>query len=227
MKKYVTLTLISIFLMNCSPDDNPLENPIPIIGEISSSSGKIGDDILINGTNFSEIAIENIVKFNGIQAEVVNSSTSQLKVSIPSNATTGVLTLKVNNGPTVTIGNFVIIDIISKWRKNKWFYNNQEETLTDCEKQSYLEFSSNLTFDRKAFFLFNNDCTEEGNADSNKTFVSDLQNNKITLRFDDIDEGTQTEILNILELTETKLIYTWDEDNDGTDEHKLEYIKYN
>lgn len=228
MRKLLLIFSVSFLLLfSCSSkDDDTPQNLSPMVNGISSDSGKIGDEIVISGKNFSKIKNQNIVKFNGVQAEINSASISQLKVVVPKNSTSGALTLSVNNGQIITIETFIVIDVVKKWRLNKMFVDNKERKLTECDKQSYMEFSSNSTFDRKTWFILNNDCIEEEIADSNKVYSSDLQNNKIVLKFNDVDDGPQTEILNILELTETKLIYSWDEDGNGTDEYKLEYLKY-
>lgn len=228
MKNLLYILCISFLLLfSCSSeDDDTPQNLNPVVNGISSESGKIGDEIVINGQNFSKTKNQNIVKFNGVQAEINSASISQLKVVVPKNSTSGALTLSVNNGQIITIETFIVIDVVKKWRLNKMFVDNKERTLTECDKQSYMEFSSNSTFDRKTWFILNNDCIEEEIADSDKVYTSDLQNNKIVLKYNDVDEGPQTEILNILELTETKLIYSWDEDGNGTDEYKIEYLKY-
>lgn len=67
------------------------------------------------------------------------------------------------------------------------------------------------------------DCILEGN--DNGTYTYNSSNQKVTLNFSDTTNGAQTEILNNVEFTTTKLNYTWDEDGNGTDEHYLEYTK--
>ena len=41
--------------------------------------------------------------------------------------------------------------IVKKWFIEKWIYNNVNQTLTDCDKQGYIQFNSNGTFERKRY----------------------------------------------------------------------------
>lgn len=82
--------------------------PPPTISAISPSSGKIGDNITITGANFSIAPSNNIVKFNGTPATVTSATATQLEVSVPSGATTGVITVEVN-GMTATSGVFTVL----------------------------------------------------------------------------------------------------------------------
>ncbi len=68
------------------------------IDEIVPNHGRKGDVITINGSFFSTVPSENIVRISGVVAEVVAAAESQLQVIVPS---------KLDNGPvTVTINDF-------------------------------------------------------------------------------------------------------------------------
>lgn len=113
--------------------------------------------------------------------------------------------------------------LANKWYLNTWKYNNASQTLNNCDKQGYIQFNSNGTFERKDYQFVSGNCLLEGN--DNGTYVYSSSNHKITLSFMDPNNGAQTENLNNVELSNSKLIYTWDEDGNGIDEHKLEFIK--
>jgi protocatechuate 3,4-dioxygenase beta subunit len=66
-----------------------------------TSSGSAGSSIVITGTGFSTTAASNTVTINGVVATVVSATATQLVVTVPSGATSGVVAVTVN-GVTVT-----------------------------------------------------------------------------------------------------------------------------
>jgi hypothetical protein len=79
----------------------------PTIENISPTSGKAGDSVSITGVNYSTVATENEVKFNGVAATVKSATATRLIVTAPQTGTTGAVTLKIKNsdlttGPTFT-----------------------------------------------------------------------------------------------------------------------------
>ncbi len=66
-----------------------------------TGSGAVGASIIITGTNFSTTAANNTVTINGVTATVTAASATQLTVTVPSGATSGVIAVTVN-GVTVT-----------------------------------------------------------------------------------------------------------------------------
>lgn len=66
-----------------------------------TSNGAIGSTITIIGTNFSEIASENIVTIGGVTATVSAATSTQLMVVVPEGVSSGVITITVD-GVTVT-----------------------------------------------------------------------------------------------------------------------------
>lgn len=113
--------------------------------------------------------------------------------------------------------------LIGKWFLNKNIFNNQNQNLTDCAKKGYITFNVNNTFLREYYWSNGADCLSEG-IDSG-TYNYNTVNNTITLSFTDPDDGTQTEILHILTLTESSFIYEWDEGNIGVNSSQVEWIK--
>lgn len=80
----------------------------PTITNFSPASGIAGDVVVITGTNFSSSGSGNIVKFNGVIATVTNVSATQLTVMVPVGATTGNITLTVNNQTVISNLPFII-----------------------------------------------------------------------------------------------------------------------
>lgn len=114
-------------------------------------------------------------------------------------------------------------NLVSKWNLDKWVLNNSNQTLATCDKQGYIQFNSNGTFERKDYFLNGSNCELEGS--DNGTYTYNSTTDEIILNFIDAIDGSQTEILHNISLTTTTLTYSWDEDGNGLDEHKFEFIK--
>jgi len=56
----------------------------PVISSFTPVSATAGSAITINGSNFNDIAQNNIVYFGGVKAPVINASSSVLTVTVPS-----------------------------------------------------------------------------------------------------------------------------------------------
>ena len=68
----------------------------PTLTSISSTSGKVGSTVTLSGTGFSTTLSQNIVKFNGVVATVMNATSTSLTVTVPAEATSGDVTVTVN-----------------------------------------------------------------------------------------------------------------------------------
>ncbi|MBL0744139.1 IPT/TIG domain-containing protein [Chryseolinea lacunae] len=89
------------------------------ISSIEPTSGVAGIEVTLTGTGFSGTAASNVVKINGVQAEVKTASATQLVIIVPASATTGEITVAVNGqsttGPIFTIlAKVVITDVNPK-----------------------------------------------------------------------------------------------------------------
>lgn len=82
-------------------------------------------------------------------------------------------------------------------------------------------FNSNSSFSRIWYETVSGDCIIEGNDTG--SFVYSLENNSITLEFEDVNDGAQTELFNVLELTNFTLQFSWTEE--GLYSHTFEFIK--
>ncbi|MEO0573655.1 MAG: IPT/TIG domain-containing protein, partial [Bacteroidota bacterium] len=112
----VTVLILGICLMamGCSEDggeepmvdDGPI-NMVPTISTISPTSGFIGTEVTISGTNFSTTNSENVISFNGTTTAPKSATTSRLVVDVPQNATSGVVSVTINgelaNGPSFEV----------------------------------------------------------------------------------------------------------------------------
>jgi hypothetical protein len=115
------------------------------------------------------------------------------------------------------------ISINNKWMLNKSIYQNVSQNLSNCEKQGYIHFFTNNTFERKNYEFIGNNCVLEG-VDTG-TYNYNSLDEKITLQFIDINDGPQIENLVNVNLTNLKLTFDWDEDLNGINEYNLEFIK--
>jgi uncharacterized protein (TIGR03437 family) len=88
--------------------------PSPTITSFSPASGYMptegvtGTTVIITGTNFSTTAVDNIVKFNGVNAAVSTSTSTQLTTIVPSGASTGKITVSVNGITATSTNDFTV-----------------------------------------------------------------------------------------------------------------------
>lgn len=82
----------------------------PSINDITPSSGAVGSDVFIRGTNFIFTNISsNKVKFNGVKATVAEASSStMLRVKVPSGASNGPVTVLNSNGEGKSPNDFTV-----------------------------------------------------------------------------------------------------------------------
>jgi hypothetical protein len=115
MKKAILVGLSILVLSlntSCGKDDGPTPEPQPMevgITGFSPTSGEVGTEVTISGKNFSTTKTENSVSFNGTAATVKEASASQLKVNVPSGATTGSIKVTVGNNSTTSTTSFEVL----------------------------------------------------------------------------------------------------------------------
>jgi hypothetical protein len=78
------------------------------ISGFAPATGVVGTAVTITGTNFSLTPSENIVKFNNVVAPITEGTATQLKVSVPSEATSGKITVTVSGTTVTSVENFII-----------------------------------------------------------------------------------------------------------------------
>ncbi|OJJ21076.1 hypothetical protein BKI52_10925 [marine bacterium AO1-C] len=72
----------------------------------STATLKSGEDFTITGSNFIETETYSVA-FNGVKAEIVSITKTELKVKVPSNITSGDITLE-HDGKVFTVGSFKV-----------------------------------------------------------------------------------------------------------------------
>lgn len=88
---------------------NPATPSIPpVISGFSPGTGSIGATVTITGTNFSTTLAQNIVKFNGKQSQVTAATATSITTTVPTGATTGTITVTINNQTATSAGIFTI-----------------------------------------------------------------------------------------------------------------------
>lgn len=107
--------IISIAFISCQKDNTyqATSNEL-LITSIFPSSGLEKDVIIITGRNFSSNKEENVVKFNGIQAIVLEAGKSKLEVVVPQGASTGKISITVK-GKEVQGPSFNLISAVSAY----------------------------------------------------------------------------------------------------------------
>jgi protocatechuate 3,4-dioxygenase beta subunit len=91
-------SLLVPLVMSCG---NEGVTPSLSVTSFSPGSGAEGVSVTITGTSFSTTLANNVVSINGVSATVTSATATQLVVTVPANATSGVISVTVN-GITVT-----------------------------------------------------------------------------------------------------------------------------
>lgn len=77
----------------------------PVITGFSPSTGAVGDNIIITGTGFSSASA---VTFNGIAASFVVNSANQITAKVPTNSTSGPISVTIPTGTGLSSSNFTV-----------------------------------------------------------------------------------------------------------------------
>ncbi|HQQ96158.1 MAG TPA: FG-GAP-like repeat-containing protein [Cyclobacteriaceae bacterium] len=78
----------------------------PTLTSFTPAQGPPGTLVTITGTNFSTIAAQNTVKFNGTTATVVSSTSTTINVTVPSGATNGTISVSTGCNTATSSGTF-------------------------------------------------------------------------------------------------------------------------
>jgi DNA/RNA endonuclease G (NUC1) len=80
-------------------------NPPPVITSFTPVTGAVGDTITITGTNFTSASA---VAFNGVNAAFVINSATQISATVPTNATSGAITITAPSGMGISSTSFIV-----------------------------------------------------------------------------------------------------------------------
>ncbi|WP_242929333.1 DUF7619 domain-containing protein [Pontibacter vulgaris] len=80
----------------------------PGIAGFSPAAGKYGTEVILTGKKFAAKAADNKVYFNGVQAQVISATETELKVQVPSKSVTGSLKIETPDGAASTSESFEV-----------------------------------------------------------------------------------------------------------------------
>ncbi|MFI6567073.1 RHS repeat-associated core domain-containing protein [Streptomyces sp. NPDC050534] len=80
----------------------------PTLSKIEPASGVTGDQVVLTGTGFAAAATDNVVRFNGIVAEIKARTSTSLTVEVPPNARTGRVELATPDGSATAPSDFTV-----------------------------------------------------------------------------------------------------------------------
>jgi len=113
----IVLAVFICLFSSCKKDSKPSE-PVGIsVASISPDAGPHSTVVKISGKNFSETVSGNEVRFNGVLAEVLNASSTELTVKVPKRAGTGKVTVaaagKSADGPVFNFKYTVTVSTVA------------------------------------------------------------------------------------------------------------------
>jgi RHS repeat-associated protein len=80
----------------------------PTVSKIEPTSGGPGGQVTISGTGFASAATDNVVRFNGLVAEVTEHTGTSLTVKVPPHARTGRVEVDTPDGSATASGDFTV-----------------------------------------------------------------------------------------------------------------------
>lgn len=85
-------------LMSNAVDFTALAAPVPVLTDISPSSGPVGTHVTITGQNLAQTAgtVSYSLTFNGVAAPVISSSNTSVTTSVPYGATSGLVIVSID-----------------------------------------------------------------------------------------------------------------------------------
>lgn len=111
MSKHLVLLLGSlVFFYSCKKDraEAPVNGNDPAITAFLPTSAAMGTEVRIAGRFFSDVKTKNIVKFNGVAAEVTEANPNELRVIVPNGATTGKISITVDGRSGTSANDFTV-----------------------------------------------------------------------------------------------------------------------
>ncbi len=113
---YLASFLFLLHLVSCGEGEEPIPlDSMPVILEFSPQEGSAGTEVVIKGARFSNNISENIVEFNGTQAEIVEADSFEITAIVPDGATSGKVAVKVQEQKALSLDDFTVV--LSPWRR--------------------------------------------------------------------------------------------------------------
>jgi len=119
----LTTLLIGYFLPSCDKKTE-IQNPVsPSIIDISPARDSVGGIVTINGSNFSTVLAENVVKFGSLSAKIITASANKLVVEVPAGLPNDYVVTVTTNGQTATwVTNFKLVLATQLLIEGNWKY---------------------------------------------------------------------------------------------------------
>lgn len=86
-----------------------LNLPTPSITSFAPAQAIRGASVVISGTNFDTNPLNNTVAFNGVPAEVISATSSEITVKVPAAATSGKITVTVDEITGTSSNDFTVL----------------------------------------------------------------------------------------------------------------------
>jgi hypothetical protein len=102
------ITVTTDGVINTSATDFTVFIP-PTIESFTPTSGVITTPVTITGTNFSTTLTGNTVLFNGVEGTVTAATPTSITVTVPQNATTGRISVTVNERDAISASDFTVL----------------------------------------------------------------------------------------------------------------------
>ncbi|QHT68806.1 hypothetical protein GXP67_20200 [Rhodocytophaga rosea] len=112
---FVLSFLFTLLWGGCKKSDDPGTQFIssPTLTGFSPTSGAVGTNVTVTGTNFSATTASNVVKFNGTTSTVSSATTTTLIVSVPAGAGSGKITVQVGTQIATSASDFTVTQPVS------------------------------------------------------------------------------------------------------------------
>jgi len=119
----VSALLMNYFLPSCS-NKTETQNPVtPSITNITPARDSVGGTVTIDGSNFSSVIAENVVKFGSLSASVITATVNKLVVEVPAGLPNDYTVTVTTKGQTATwISNFKIVLSAQLLIEGNWKY---------------------------------------------------------------------------------------------------------
>ena len=114
---FTAFVFIMILFASCkkSSDTTPPPPALPVINSFSPATGSAGTTVTISGKNFSPTITNDVVSFNGATAIVTSATADQIIVTVPNDASSGKITVKVLSNTASSTNDFIVLPITASF----------------------------------------------------------------------------------------------------------------
>ncbi|MDM8160440.1 hypothetical protein QUH73_11495 [Labilibaculum sp. K2S] len=133
IKLFLMMCLAGALNLSCSDSDDTIEL---VAGKLNVTEAKAGDELIITGEGFSNVKEENLIKLNDLVISVSEATASQLKLVLPQEAKTGILSVTVDE-KSIDFGVFKVLE--EKVFVLKSNYDNQYDNVIEINPETGAE----------------------------------------------------------------------------------------